>query len=234
VDRLSASASEIFAGAIQDYHRGLILGQTTFGKGTVQSLMPLDSRFSSKTSSGQLTVTIGKFYRVTGESTQHRGVEPDVPLASAIDTKEIGESALESALPWDRIAGVPFKTSAGTAAAPPVALLATEENSRAQVDPDYRWLKSDIAALDSVRDQKSVSLNLKVRREERTRIDKERLERENSRRAAKNLPPYKTVEELDKAKDTTDVVLDQASQVMADVVSGAKPAPQQQKTAKSG
>jgi carboxyl-terminal processing protease len=233
VDRLSASASEIFAGAIQDYHRGLILGQTTFGKGTVQSLMPLD-RFSSKPTSGQLTVTIGKFYRVTGESTQHRGVQPDVPLASAIDTKEIGESALESALPWDRIAGVPFKTSAGTAGAPPIAALATEEDARAQVDPDYKWLKSDIAALDSVREQKSVSLNLKVRREERARIDKERLERENSRRAAKNLPAYKSVEELDKAKDTTDVVLDQASQVMADVLGGAKNLPQQQKTARSG
>jgi carboxyl-terminal processing protease len=233
VDRLSASASEIFAGAIQDYHRGLILGQTTFGKGTVQSLMPLD-RFSSKPTSGQLTVTIGKFYRVTGESTQHRGVQPDVALASAIDTKEIGESALESALPWDRIAGVPFKTSAGTAAAPPIAALATEEDARAQIDPDYKWLKSDIAALDSVREQKTVSLNLKVRREERTRIDKERLERENSRRAAKNLPAYKSVEELDKAKDTTDVVLDQASQVMADVLGGAKNLPQQQKTARSG
>ncbi len=233
VDRLSASASEIFAGAIQDYHRGLILGQTTFGKGTVQSLMPLD-RYSSKPTSGQLTVTIGKFYRVTGESTQHRGVAPDVPLASAIDTKEIGESALESALPWDRIAGVPFKASAGTAAAPAPAAFATEEDLRAQHDPDYRWLVSDIAALDSARDQKSVSLNLKVRREERTRIDKERLERENSRRAAKNLSPYKSVEELDKAKDTTDVVLDQASQVMADVVTGVRPATVQQKTARSG
>jgi carboxyl-terminal processing protease len=234
VDRLSASASEIFAGAIQDYHRGLILGQTTFGKGTVQSLMPLDSRYATKPTSGQLTVTIGKFYRVTGESTQHRGVAPDVPLASAIDTKEIGESALESALPWDRIAGVPFKTSAGTAAAPAPATLASEEDLRAQHDPDYRWLVSDIAALDSARDQKSVSLNLKVRREERTRIDKERLERENSRRAAKNLPAYKNVEELDKAKDTTDVVLDQASQVMADVVSGGRPATVQQKTARTG
>jgi carboxyl-terminal processing protease len=230
VDRLSASASEIFAGAIQDYHRGLIIGQTTFGKGTVQSLMPLD-RSSSKPTNGQLTVTIGKFYRVTGESTQHRGVEPDVPLASPIDTKEIGESALESALPWDRIAGVPFKASASTAAAPPVAVLATEEDARAQHDPDYKWLMSDIAALDSVREQKSVSLNLKVRREERARIDKERLERENSRRAAKNLSPYKSIEELDKAKDTTDVVLDQASQVMADVVTGARSPNGQQKTA---
>jgi carboxyl-terminal processing protease len=232
VDRLSASASEIFAGAIQDYHRGLILGQTTFGKGTVQSLMPLD-RFSTKPTNGQLTVTIGKFYRVTGESTQHRGVEPDVPLASPIDTKEIGESALESALPWDRIAGVPFKASAGTAAAPPVAVLATEEDARAQHDPDYKWLMSDIAALDSVRGQKSVSLNLKVRREERARIDKERLERENSRRAAKNLPAFKSIEELDKSKDTTDVVLDQASQVMADVVTGARGPSGQQKTART-
>lgn len=232
VDRLSASASEIFAGAIQDYHRGLIIGQTTFGKGTVQSLQPLD-RWSSKPVNGQLTVTIGKFYRVTGESTQHRGVQPDVPLASAIDTKEVGESALESALPWDRIAGVPFKTMTATSSAPPVSLLTTEEDARAQRDPDYHWLVTDIAALDSVREQKSVSLNLKMRREERARIDRERLERENGRRQAKNLPPYKSIEEIDKAKDTTDVVLDQATQVMTDVLTGARPAPQQ-KTARSG
>ncbi|MBS0378786.1 MAG: carboxy terminal-processing peptidase [Proteobacteria bacterium] len=233
VDRLSASASEIFAGAIQDYHRGLILGQTTFGKGTVQSLMPLD-RQGAKPTNGQLTVTIGKFYRITGESTQHRGVAPDVPLASAIDTKEIGESALESALPWDRIAGVPFKASAFAGQAPPAAVLANEEDLRAQHDPDYKWLVSDIAALDSVREQKSLSLNLKVRREERARIDKERLDRENARRVAKNLTPYKDVEELDKAKDTTDVVLEQASQVMADVVSGTRGAPAQAKTARTG
>jgi len=231
VDRLSASASEIFAGAIQDYHRGVILGQTTFGKGTVQNLVQLD-RWSDKPVNGQLTVTIGKFYRVTGESTQHRGVEPDVPLASVLDTKEVGESTLESALPWDRIAGVPFKASAGTAAAPPVAALATEEDARAQQDPDYKWLVSDIAAIDSVRDQHTVSLNLQVRRDERARIDKERLERENSRRSAKNLPPVKSVEELEKNKDeAADVVLDQATQVMADMVTGAHTPPQ--KTARA-
>jgi len=232
VDRLSASASEIFAGAIQDYHRGVILGQTTFGKGTVQNLVPLD-RWSPKPVNGQLTVTIGKFYRVTGESTQHRGVEPDVPLASPLDTKEIGESALESALPWDRIAGVPFRMSIGMAAAPPVAALATEEDARAHHDPDYRWLVSDIAAIDSVRGQHSVSLNLKARREERARIESERLGRENSRRAAKNLPPLKSIEELDKSKDeTADVVLEQAAQVMADMVAGAHPQPPQ-KTARA-
>ena len=232
VDRLSASASEIFAGAIQDYHRGVILGQTTFGKGTVQNLVQLD-RWSDKPVNGQLTVTIGKFYRVTGESTQHRGVEPDVPLASVLDTKEVGESTLESALPWDRIAGVPFKTSATGAAAPPVATLAMEEDARAQQDPDYKWLVSDIAAIDSVRDQHSVSLNLQVRRDERARIDRERLDRENARRAAKNLPPVKSVEELEKTNkdEAADVVLDQSTQVMADMVTGVRQPPQ--KTARA-
>jgi len=232
VDRMSASASEIFAGAIQDYHRGLILGQTTFGKGTVQNLVPLD-RWSKEPVNGQLTVTIGKFYRVTGESTQHRGVEPDIPLASVLDTKELGESALESSLPWDRIAGVPFKTSTVPAGGPSVAMLASAEDVRAQHDPDYRWLVSDIAAIDNLREQHSVSLNLKVRREERAREDKERLERENSRRAAKNLPPLKSVADLDKAKDEQpDVMLDQAAQIMTDIVA-VRPGPPQ-KTARAG
>jgi len=233
VDRLSASASEIFAGAIQDYHRGLIIGQTTFGKGTVQNLVPLD-RWSNKPTNGQLTVTIGKFYRVTGDSTQDKGVEPDVALASPLDTKEIGENSLESALPWDRIPGVPFKTSGGTAAAPAPAPLVTEEGTRAERDPDYRWLVSDIAAIDSERGQKVLSLNLQTRKTERARLEQERLARENSRRAAKNQPALKTIEELEKAAkdDKEDVVLDQSAQIMADIVTGAHPGPQQ-KTAKA-
>jgi carboxyl-terminal processing protease len=181
-------------------------------------------------------VTIGKFYRVTGESTQHRGVEPDVPLPSPIDMKEVGESALEAALPWDRIAGVPFQASAPSLPALPVATLTSDEDVRAQKDPDYRWLLSDIAAIDTVREQHSISLNLKARREERARQEKDRLERENSRRAAKNLPPFKTVEEIDKDKGVLpDVVLTQAAEIMADMVSGtrATPAGQQQKTAKN-
>jgi len=233
VDRFRASASEIFAGAIQDYHRGVIIGQRTFGKGTVQNLVPLD-RWSQKPTSGQLTVTIGKFYRVTGESTQHRGVEPDVPLPSVIDMKEVGESALDSALPWDRIAGVPFQASTEATTVPPVAVLASEEDSRAQHDADYRWLVSDIAAIDTVRSEKSLSLNLKVRREERAKQEKERLDRENARRSAKNLPPYKTAEELDKVKDDSpDIVLTQSAEIMADIVTGtrAEKTPQQ-KTAR--
>jgi carboxyl-terminal processing protease len=235
VDRFSASASEIFAGAIQDYHRGIILGQRTFGKGTVQNLVPLD-RWSQKPTSGQLTVTIGKFYRVTGQSTQHRGVEPDVPLPSPIDMKEVGESALEAALPWDQIAGVPFQASAVNVTTLPVATLMSDEDSRAQKDPDYRWLLSDIAAIDTVREQKSVSLNLKSRKEERTKLEKERLDRENSRRSAKNLAPFKTVEEIDKDKaELPDVVLTQAAEIMADMVTGVRANPAQtQKTARRG
>jgi carboxyl-terminal processing protease len=232
VDRMSASASEIFAGAIQDYHRGLILGQTTFGKGTVQNLVPLD-RWSKDPVNGQLTVTIGKFYRVTGESTQHRGVQPDIPLVSVIDAKEVGESTLESSLPWDRIAGVPFKTST-TVQSRAVPLLVSEEDQRAQHDPDYRWLVSDVAAIDTLRGQHSVSLNLKVRREERAREDKERLDRENARRTAKNLPPLKSVEDLDKAKDDEpDVMLEQAAQIVTDMLNGGHPQPAQ-KTARAG
>jgi len=232
VDRFSASASEIFAGAIQDYHRGVIIGQRTFGKGTVQNLVPLD-RWSQKPTSGQLTVTIGKFYRVTGESTQHRGVEPDVQLPSPIDMKEVGESALDSALPWDRIPGVPFQTSTESTAVPPTTLLASEEDTRAQHDADYRWLVSDIAAIDTARGEKSISLNLKTRKEERAKLDKERLDRENARRAAKNQPAFKSVEELEKVKDDTpDIVLTQSAEIMADIVTGARPQAPQQKTAR--
>jgi len=221
VDRFSASASEIFAGALQDYHRATIVGQRTFGKGTVQNLVPLD-RWSPRPVNGQLTVTIGKFYRVTGESTQHRGVEPDVTLPSNIDMEEFGESALEGALPWDRIAGVPFRLEAKNVQ-PNLAVLATEEKVRADKDPDYRWLVADLAANDAVRKQTSLSLNLQARKAEREKMEKDRLTRENARRAAQNLPPLKTSEELADAK-FPDTVLDQATEVMTDMVTGVRPA----------
>ncbi|HTC50686.1 MAG TPA: carboxy terminal-processing peptidase [Steroidobacteraceae bacterium] len=250
VNRYSASASEIFAGALQDYHRAYILGQRTFGKGTVQNLIPLD-RWSQKPLSGQITVTIGKFYRVTGESTQHHGVEPDVQLPSVIDMKEVGESALEAALPWDRIQGSPF--TAWHDERPVIALpsLVSEETAREQHDPDYRYLVDDVAALNKVRAEKTLSLNLKVRQEERAQLDKERLERANQRLIAEGQPPVKTVEELDSSEAVAgdgadgsagsavkrspkngtstateappDLVLSEATQVMADILLGGPP-----------
>lgn len=221
VDRFSASASEIFAGAIQDYRRGVVLGQQTFGKGTVQNLVPLDG-FVKRPINGQLTVTIGKFYRVTGESTQLRGVSPDVPLASMIGLDDVGESALDEALPWDRIPGVPYRAARAGGVQP--AVLATEEGVRAAADPDYRWLVADIAAVQEVRRQTSVSLNLAARKSERDALDRDRLARENARRKARDLPALASIEDIPN-DDAPDIVLTQATEVMADMIGG--PAGQQ-------
>ena len=218
VNRFSASASEIFAGAIQDYHRGVIIGQNTFGKGTVQNLVPLD-RWSDKPVEGQLTVTIGKFYRVTGESTQHRGVVPDVTLPSPIDPKDVGEADQPNSLPWDRISGVPFKTSSGISAVPSIAQLDAAEAARAQHDPNYQWLVADIGAIDALRAEHTVSLNLGDRRTQRTHEDKAMLSLDNKRRAALGLPPLASAEQIDKEKDKIpDVILDQATDITADMI----------------
>jgi carboxyl-terminal processing protease len=224
IDRFSASASEIVAGAVQDYRRGVVVGQRSFGKGTVQNLVPL-SRWSARPVNGQLTVTIGKFYRVTGESTQHRGVEPDVELASPISLKDVGESALDDALPWDRIASADFR--ALDSKLPSIAKLAMEEAARQNRDPDYRWLVNDIAAIDTLRQRKTISLNIEARRAERTRLEAERLARENARRTARAEQPLPAIADLDASKQP-DVILDQAAEVMVDMLNinapGAKPA----------
>jgi carboxyl-terminal processing protease len=214
VDRTSASASEIFAGAIQDYHRGLILGQTTFGKGTVQSVIPLD-RWSQRATEGQVTVTIGKFYRITGESTQLRGVAPDIALPSPISADDVGESVLEHALPWDRIAAVPFH--ALSADAGEVPSLAREETERAAHDAGYQWLMAGIATLDVARKEKTLSVNLKERQQERTTQDQARLAQENARRSVDGLSPIKSVDDI-KGTDEPDVILAQASSIMTDLV----------------
>ncbi|MFZ9872436.1 MAG: carboxy terminal-processing peptidase [Steroidobacteraceae bacterium] len=214
IDRFSASASEIFAGAIQDYGRGVVVGQRSFGKGTVQNLVPL-SRWSARPVNGQLTVTIGKFYRVTGESTQHRGVEPDVPLASPISLKDIGESSLDDALPWDRIQPAGFGQPGQLT--PSIAKLVTEESARQRRDPDYRWWLADIAAVEKIRGQKSLSLNIETRKAERAALEAQRLARENERRTAQQHPALTAISELDSA-ELPDVILDQAVQVAGDMV----------------
>jgi carboxyl-terminal processing protease len=220
VNRYSASASEIFAGAIQDYHRGVIIGQNTFGKGTVQNLVPLD-RWSDQPIEGQLTVTIGKFYRITGQSTQHRGVIPDVSLPSPINPKDVGEADLPDSLPYDRISGVPFKTSTGMSAVPSIARLDSEEEARAAHDPNYQWLAADIKAIDTIRAQHTVSLNLATRRAARGEEDKKLLSIDNARRAALGLKPLAKVDQIDNKKDgdkIPDVILDQAVAITADMI----------------
>jgi carboxyl-terminal processing protease len=137
VNRFSASASEIFAAAIQDYSRGVIIGQETFGKGTVQNLYALDQYLQpeGETGYGQLTLTIGKYYRVTGESTQHRGVNPDIGLPSPIDSAEIGESVRDSALPWDTIQTTRFR--AGDPLDTTIHSLNANHSERAKEDASF-------------------------------------------------------------------------------------------------
>ncbi|MET0312608.1 MAG: carboxy terminal-processing peptidase [Burkholderiaceae bacterium] len=224
IDRYSASASEIFAGAIQDYGRGYVIGQRSFGKGTVQNLIPLD-RWTTTPVEGQLTLTIGKFYRVTGESTQHRGVEPDIVLPSAIDMNVVGESALEAALPWDRIAPAGFRRTALPAAPPSAIDLEKAEATRAANDPNFQWLVEGIAMSEQLRAQKSVSLNLQARKAEREKLDTERLARENQRRKATGKTAFATLEEMEKSDEVVgekapDVLLERTTEILGDLVSG--------------
>ena len=219
VNRYSASASEIFAGAIQDYHRGLIIGQNTFGKGTVQNLVPLDS-WSRKPVEGQLTVTIGKFYRITGQSTQHRGVIPNVVLPSPIDPDQVGEADLPRSLPYDRIGAVPFQLATSySAPIPSVARLDTEETARAKRDPNYQWLVADIKDIQAMQARQTVSLDIGKRRVERARDNEKLLALDNSRRAALGLPPLKKAKQIGGKDDKIpDVVLDQAEDIMVDMI----------------
>ena len=214
VDRFSASASEIFAGAIQDYGRGLIIGQQTYGKGTVQNAHPLNyTIFGRKPELGQLNVTIGKYYRVTGESTQDRGVTPDISIPSLIDANEVGESTRDRALPWDHIEPAAFKTEGDLKAT--ASTLQKLHDDRTADSADFRYLRADITALDSVRNQKSLSLNLKTREAERKQLDASRLERENALRAAHGQPPFKSLEEI-KDDAASGIILDEATQIAGD------------------
>jgi len=216
VDRFSASASEIFAAAIQDYRRGIVIGQQTFGKGTVQNLYILDqyARKVPEPGLGQLTLTIGKYYRITGGSTQHRGVLPDIDLPSAVDPVTIGESSRERALPWDQIEATGF--SARQPLDSEIAFLTQFQNDRMQKDPDIKYLMSDIAAIDEFRNQKSVSLNLTVREIERESRRDTRLARENARRMAIGLDPVESLDDIE-SEDKPDILLHQATQIVSEL-----------------
>lgn len=215
VNRFSASASEIFAAAIQDYGRGVVIGQQTYGKGTVQNLYPLD-RYAPGPDPrfGQLTLTIGKYYRVTGESTQHRGVIPDITVPSPVDIHMVGESSRETALPWDQIRATQFSPQGRLDEA--IQLLSVEHARRRTGDPDFRFLLGDIEAIDAQRSRKSVSLNLETRQEENRNFEAERLARENERRVALGLETVESLAELD-ADDAPDVLLREAAAVVADL-----------------
>jgi carboxyl-terminal processing protease len=216
VDRFSASASEIFAAAIQDYARGVIIGQQTFGKGTVQNLYSLDQYLKPESGPGygQLTLTIGKYYRVTGESTQHRGVDPDITLPSLIDAEQFGESVRDSALPWDTIQTTRFR--AGEPLDSTIESLTANQLERAKTDPNFQYLVDRTRDAEEARERKTVSLNYEQRLDERELEMARELKRENERRAALGLESLETLEDLDE-EDIPDVLLDQAAGIAADL-----------------
>ena len=181
IDRFSASASEIFAGAIQDYSRGIIIGQKTYGKGSVQSLYPLDrySRFTSKKGFGQLTLTVAKYYRVTGAGTQNKGVIPDIVLPSFIDENLIGEETKINALPWDRIPSLKFNTNKSLKE--PIYFIENHFKSRSNNNLPFDYLKEDIKRSFEQREDSIVSLNIETRTASREQILNDNKDRRSNR-----------------------------------------------------
>ena len=179
INRLSASASEIFAGAIQDYGRGIVVGDRSFGKGTVQTLLELPE--------GELKVTESKFYRISGDSTQHRGVIPDIAFPSLFDHESIGESALEHALDWDQISPVRHREYDKLGSLLPT--LTDRHESRASSDPDFVYLSDQVAMATETRGLTRLPLSEEARKELRASQEAKALEIENRRRLAKGLEP---------------------------------------------
>ena len=191
VNRLSASASEIFAGAIQDYGRGIIIGSPTFGKGSVQNLVDLEH--------GRLKITSAKFYRISGDSTQHRGVVPDVQLPSLLDPDEIGESSYDNALPWDRIHPATHQNYFRMDKFLPK--IETEHQDRIATDPDFVFLRKQSELFKEAASKKAISLRLATRQQEQKQLEARTLAIENELRKAKGKPLYASYEEYTKAKE---------------------------------
>mgnify|MGYP003600804688 FL=1 len=170
INRGSASASEIVAGAIQDYGRGLIIGETSFGKGTVQNMVDLDRWPANEQARfGQVKLTIAQFFRPGGSSTQNKGVVPDVAFPTSVDAGEYGESTYDNALPWTRIAAAPHMQYGNFAGL--LGKLDARHDARVAKDIEYQWWVEDVAKFRAEAAKKSVSLNEAERRAERDKFD---------------------------------------------------------------
>ncbi len=187
VNRLSASASEIFAGAIQDYQRGLVIGTQTFGKGTVQTLVPLNR--------GQLKITEAKFYRVSGDSTQHQGIVPDISYPDVFGIDNIGESTLEDALAWDTIKPAAYRETNNVQ--PYLERLRVNHERRVAQDPDFAYLRSLSNWRREKRAETHISLNQTTRVIEKEADDVWRLDLENALLIAKGEDPVTSLKDLE-------------------------------------
>ncbi len=211
VNRYSASASEIFAAAIQDYERGIVVGQQTYGKGTVQNLYALDQYVRrNQDELGQLTLTIGKYYRVTGESTQNRGVIPDIELPSYIDIDNTGESSRDTALPWDKIK--PSRYKKNKSMEDPINQLRELHTERRKTDPELIFLLKDIEESFLYRKQTTVSLNLNKRISEREEREERKEVIDNLRVKANNN------DETQEESEDRDINLNETAAIASDLV----------------
>jgi carboxyl-terminal processing protease len=217
VNRFSASASEIFAAAIQDYGRGVIVGEQTYGKGTVQNLIDLNkiSRNSSN-KFGQLKLTIAKYYRINGGSTQRLGVTPDITFPSYIDPNDFGESSEISALPWDKINPTNYKMFNNLNDIIP-KLQSFSENRRNN-DPEFQYLKEDIRDYKNSKKQKYISLNEEVRKQKKDEEDEKEFQRENERRKRKGLKLLEKGEVPEKSDEDNDIFLTETATIVTDMI----------------
>lgn len=233
INRESASASEIFAAAMQDYGRALIIGETSFGKGTVQNLLDLDSGAQNETPRfGQLKMTIAQFFRIDGGSTQHRGVVPDVAFPATWDPKDFGESALDNSLPWTKIKPADYRPSGDLHELLPE--LVARHETRVAKDKEFGWWLEDLADYRKQREQKSLSLREAERRAEREQNDRKREQRKQARIDAgldekpidatpddglqANERPLTASEDDEKKDDKPDFLLKEAAHVLADAI----------------
>jgi carboxyl-terminal processing protease len=218
VDRYSASASEIFAAALQDYGRALIVGESTFGKGTVQQHKSLGRIYDMYDKPvGHVQYTIAKFYRIDGGSTQLKGVTPNIAFPSALEPGEYGEAEEDNALPWDKVPvaqyGVLNEITPNL-----VASLTQKHQSRIKSDAEFRYIYQDIAEFKKHHDEKTVSLVESERIAAREAEEKKSLARTNERRKALGLPQVKSLDEITDDLAKPDAFLTETAYITLDMV----------------
>lgn len=217
VNRFSASASEIFAAAIQDYGRGLILGSNSFGKGTVQNMIDLNRAVPiANKKLGQLKLTVAKFYRITGSSTQNLGVKPDLSFPSPYNAKEFGERSKPSALPWDQIQPAQFKKFSDLSKTFP--LLQKKYEERIKKDPEYQYLLDDVKEFRENREKKTISLNEHIRKTERDEAEVIRKKREEERAKYLGIKIEEKKEVNAPATKAVDYELKESGRILADLI----------------
>lgn len=217
VDRYSASASEIFAAAMQDYGRAIVVGESTFGKGTVQQHRGLGRIYDLyENPLGSIQYTIAKFYRINGGSTQHKGVEPDILFPSAIDPADWGESQEDNALPWDSIRQAKYVSAEDFAQ--DINVLRSKHSGRIKVDPEFVYLNQDIKEYKENKDKKYASLNKAERLKEREEGKARRLKRANERLARLKMEPIKDIDDLPEAVSELDPFLEETAKITSDLI----------------